>query len=63
VVLLQQQASATIGTTVAVAGHIKCSGHDIISCTHDKKAHPVKHLSIFLCLFPKKKGKQSIERV
>jgi hypothetical protein len=47
VVLLQQQASATIGTTIAVAGHNKCSGDDIISCTHDKKAHPVKDRTPF----------------
>ena len=47
VVLLQQQASATIGTTVAVAGHNKCSGDDFISCTHDKKAHPVKDRTPF----------------
>ena len=43
--LVQQQASATTTTTIiptASHNNNKCSGGDIVTCTHNKKTHPTK---------------------
>jgi hypothetical protein len=44
-ILLQQQSSAA---TTGVANHNKCSGGDIVTCTHSKKTHhPAKDSTPF----------------
>jgi hypothetical protein len=43
ILLVQQQASATTTITPTASSHNKCSGGDIVTCTHSKKTtHPTK---------------------